>query len=325
MSKIANEIAKATGVKEKRGESRQDFLKALVVGVQGLSDPQWDALSGEAQDWFNACADAKNAKKKELPEFPDAEQEEAAEEPAPTRRRGAAAEEAAAPTGTKEITPDDVEKGMAIRVVTKRGKDVSGTVTGVDNDGFSMKVGEDTEDFDFSRIDKMYALDTGGGKAAAATDEVEDPIKVGNEVKVINARDKEYVGKIVEVDDEIIVLDVDGKDVEVARDRIKSIELVGGKKAADKPAVSGRRGAAADADKGKDAEESKPKRSSNPAGTSVGGRIRELMAEDIEITEAEISKQLKADGIEFRDTSLKMIFKDCTQLIEALKKNKKLK
>jgi len=319
MSKIAKEIAKATGVVAQRGESRQDYLKALVVGVQGLTDPQWDALSGDAQDWFNACADAKNAKKKDLPDFPDAEQEE---EAAPTtRRRGAAAAEADAPTGTKEITPDDVEKGMAIRIMTKRGKDISGQVTGVDDAGFSMKVGEDTEDFDFVRIDKIFALDT-GGSADAGAGEPEDPIKVGNEVKVINARDKEYVGKIAEVDEEVIVLDVDGKDVEIARDRIKSIELVGGSKTAEKPAASGRRGStSADADK----EETKPKRSSNPAGTSVGGRIRELMAEDIEITEAEISKQLKKDGIEFRDTSLKMIFKDCTQLIEALKKNKKLK
>lgn len=320
MSKIQSELSKATGVKPARGQDRQALILAIMAGVTALTDDQWEGLSKEAQDWFNAAADAKNAKKKTLPDFPDLEEEQEEEAPK-TSRRGSAA---SAPAGTKEITADDVTKGMALRVVTKRGKDISGTVTGVDDSGFSLKAGDGTEDdFDFSRVEKLIALETGGGKADE--EEAEDPIKVGKTVKLTTKRDKEVTGKIVELDDEVIVLEVDGKEEEYARDRVAKIEAVGGGKA-EAPAKSSRRGASEDkGDEKEEKAEGKAPRAKNEGGVSIGQRIKELICDDMEATQADIAKALKAEGIEFKENTLNLNYVDAHKFLAILKAKKKLK
>jgi len=73
MSKIEKELLAATELKAKRGEDRQDLLGRIMKEVAELDDAAWDDLSQEAQDWFNDAADAKNAKAKTIPDFPDAE------------------------------------------------------------------------------------------------------------------------------------------------------------------------------------------------------------------------------------------------------------
>ncbi len=328
MSKILEELMKAAGLDKKRGEDRQALLMRTMLATKDLPDAKWDNLSQAAQDWFNDAADAKNAKADKLPEMPDLEEEEAAEEKPASRRRGAdkgEEKEEKAPTGTKEITADDVEKGMAIRIVTKRGKDLSGTVTGVDEDGFTLKTGDDEDDFDFSRIDKIFALDTSGGskrasKAAAEEEEAEDPIREGVTVSLKTKRGKEATGKIVELTDEVIVLDVDGKEEEFARDRVESIKPVGGKKA--EPAASGRRGASKGEDKPADGE--KAKRVSNE-GVSIGTRIKELIADNLDATEEQIAKLLKKEDLEFKDNTLKLNFVDAHKFVTILRAKKLLK
>lgn len=57
-------LMEATGVKKKKGESRQDFLKRLIAGCDGMADKKWEGLGKEAQSWINDAIDARNDKKK---------------------------------------------------------------------------------------------------------------------------------------------------------------------------------------------------------------------------------------------------------------------
>lgn len=319
-SKIQKELAEATDINPKRGEDHQEYLARLVKGVAALSDKEWDGLSQKAQDWYNDAADAKNAKAKTLPDFPDAEK---AEEEAPkSSRRGAAKEEEA---------PAKPKVGVVAKITTKRGKSSTGTIVEIDDDVVVIKHGDGSEEeFDRSRVESIEVAG-GGAKADADDGEDADPIKVGVEVTVVTKRGKEVTGKIVEIDDEFVVLDVDGKDEEFDRSRVEAIKPA---KAA-KPAAKGkakdaaeeeeapktRRGAA----KGDDAGDEKPKRSSNAAGVSVGTRIKELIADDLEATEAEIGKILTKEGIEFRENTLSLQFKDCHKFVDILKAKKMLK
>jgi ribosome maturation factor RimP len=328
MSKIQAELLKATDLSTKRGEDRQDFLARVMKEVAGLDDKGWEELSKAAQDWFNDAADAKNAKAKVLPDFPDADADEPAEEKK-TSRRVAAKEEVAAPVKPKV--------GVVAKITTKRGKTSTGTIVELDDEVVVIKHGDGTEEeFDRSRVE---SIEVAGGEAAPEKDEeAADPIVVGAEVTVLTKRGKSVTGKIVELDDDLIVLDADGKDEEFARDRVESItpvkakgvsskgkpeaaeETKSGRRAA-KDEAGGRRGGEADEAKADD----KPKRSSNPAGVSVGTRIKELIAEDFEATEEEIGKALKKEGIEYRDNTLKLQFTDCHKFIDILKKQKKIK
>ncbi len=93
------------------------------------------------------------------------------------------------------------------------------------------------------------------------------------------------------------------------------------KAAASKASGSSRRGAAADDKK----EDDKPKRSSNPAGVSVGQRIKDIIADDLDITEDKVGAILKKEGLEFKDTSLRMNFADCAKFLVCLRAAKRIK
>jgi ribosome maturation factor RimP len=319
MSKIQAELLLVTALSTKRGEDRQDFLARLMKGVADLNDKQWDGLSQAAQDWFNDAADAKNAKAKTLPDFPDAEAEEA---PAKSSRRGAAKEEAA---------PAKPKVGVVAKITTKRGKSSTGTIVEIDDDVVVIKMGDGTEEeFDRTRVESIECA--GGGKEEAQ-DEPEGPsFKVGSEVTVLTKRGKSATGKIVEMDDELLVLDVDGKDEEFNRERIESITVVGGKATGKKAkadeeeatAKSSRRGAAKD-DAADAKEDGEKKRSTNAPGVSVGTRIKEIIADDLDATEEQVGKILKKEGIEYRENTLKLNYVDCHKFIEILKKKKMIK
>jgi hypothetical protein len=142
----------------------------------------------------------------------------------------------------------------------------------------------------------------------------------------VTKRGKKVIGKIIEINDEIIAVDVDGKEEEFSLDRVETIKAAGKTKASKeetKEEPKTRRGAGKD--KAEEADgEVKHTRASN-GGISVGGRIREVMCADLEITADEVGKVLKKEGIDFRETTLNMIHKDTTVVFSLLKKNKKLK
>ena len=304
MSKIEKELVEATELPTKRGEDRQDFLARLVKAVPELSDDEWEKLSKKAQDWFNDAADAKNAKAKTLPDFPDVEAD--AEPEAKTSRRGAAKEEKREP-----------QVGDVAKITTKRGKVETGTIVEIDDKIVAIKMGNG-EEMEFNQ-DRVESIEIAGGAAKASKDEPDagpaEP-KVGAVVKLVTKRGKEVTGKIVEIDADVIVLDVDGKEEEFDQERVASVTVQVEK-------AAGRRGAAK-ADKEEEKADGDKKRASN-GGVSVGERIKEIIADDLEATIEDISKTLTKEGLEFRDNTLKLNYTDCHKFIAILKAKKMLK
>lgn len=327
MSQIAENLKEVAEVAIKRGEDRQEFLNRALKAVAGLEDKDWDALTKETQDWFNSAADAKNAKAKTLPDFPDLKAEKAEEETT-TRRRGAAKDDDKSTSGTVEVTKPKV--GMAIKVITKRDKELSGHVVEVDDEVLVIKLGNgDEEELDRSRIKSMFSLaDSGDADADDAGEE--DPIKVGAKVVVLTKRGKEIKGEIVEVDDEILVVDTGDGEEELDRSRVESIKLAESKASSrrgtakeEAPTKTTRRGAAKGDDKGD--EKGTRTRSSNEGGVSVGGRIKELILDNLDASEAEIGKLLTTEGLEFRENTLKLNYSDAHKFLDLLKAKKMLK
>lgn len=322
MSLIQKELMELCEISKRKidGQPRQDVLKLLLAGANDLSDADFEKLSDAAADWCNAAADAINAKAKNLPELPDYK-EEGGEAPATSTRRRAAAKEDDAPTGTKEIT--DAKKGQAVRIVTKRGKDVSGTVVEIDNEVIVIKTGDGEEqEFDRERIDKMYGLAEEAKtsrRTKADEDDGDDPIKVGAEVKVVTKRGKEVTGKIIELNEELLVIDDGKEEVEFDRDRVESITPV---KAAKEESSGRRRTAAKEDDKG---GESKNSRSSNAEGVSVGTRIKELLADDPAMSMEAIGKKLDKEGVAYKENTLQLNYRDCVKFLEVLKAAGRLK
>jgi ribosome maturation factor RimP len=308
MSKIQAELAEATEVTLKRGGDRQEFLIALLKAIAKLSDKEWEKLSQEAQDWFNEAADAQNAKAKTIPDFPDLEKEETKEEKT-TGRRGATVD---------KVEESVMKVGQQVKLTTKRGKVIEGKVVELDKEVVVVKTADGEEELALDRIESKEIFH---GDAGGADDGPADPIKVGVTVTLITKRGKEYVGKIVELDGDLVVLDVDGKDEEFDRGRVESITPVKAK-GKDEEKTTGRRGASKD--KVDDADADK-KRSSNPAGVSIGTRIKELIADDMDATEADLAKILKKEGIEFRENTLKLNYSDCHKFLDVLKAKKLIK
>lgn len=331
MSAIQKKLADLIEVSPKRGEDRQAYLNRCVAAIEEISEDEWNALPEDVQDWFNTAADAKNAKKATLPDFPDAETEKQEEAPSRRRRGGddsAAKEEQA---GTKvEVKEEDVKEGMVLTVVTSRGKEFTGHVDAVLKEGIDLKLGNgEIEELDFDRIKSMHTLSAAAeekpsrrrrGDDAGKDDEPADPLAVGAEVTVKTKRGKEITGTIVEIDEEVLVLKTADGEEELGRDRIDSITPT--KKA---EGSTGRRRGAAKDDKAGDGKGDKPPRSTNPVGVSVGAVIRDLMTEDLGITEEEVEKELKKQKLEFRPATLSMIYKDTAYVIASLKKNGHLK
>lgn len=308
MSKIKQELIKATGIEAKRGEGEEDHMVRVLVGVAKLSDPEWAKISKPAQSWYNDAADARNEKPpKALPAFPDAEEPKAA--------------------GRRKVQDEPEERltkvGDTATVVTNRGKEYTGEVVEISDDIIVLRGDDGDDEFDMAKVKSVTVLngDAGGGETSW------EPA-VGDVVELTTKRGKTYTGQIVEIDDKIVVLKGDDGEDEFDMDKVGDIVRLGGAKEDDAPA---RRQAAKDdapARRGAEKEapaDGKPKRASNPRGVSVGGRIRELMCDDMAITTAEIAKVLKKEGIEFREPTLDMIFKDTQTVFELLKAGKKLK
>lgn len=328
MSKIQQELCELLEISErkqpKEGDDRQDFLAKIVKEVADLSDKEWDELTPEAQDWYNEAADAKNANAKALPDFPDFKAPEP--EKTSTRRRGGAKAEAEAPAEPKV--------GVVAKVTTKRGKSMTGTIVEIDDEVVVLKLGNgDEEEFDRSRVESIEVASTGKGKAKDEDededgDETPAGPKVGDLVNLTTKRGKMVEGKVVELDDEVVVIETADGEEEFNRDRVESIIVKGGKvakgKAKDEDADEGksrRRSAKAD----EKPEEGKRTKSTNPAGVSVGQRIRELILDDIDADEATIAKALKKEGLEFRENTLKLNYSDAHKFLTLLKERKMLK
>lgn len=306
MSAIQKELLKAVGLKAEDFKSRRDLHEAVVKAVNKLEDAEWNELTAKAQDWFNDAADAVKAKKAPA-EFPDYEEPAAELE---TRSRRRAAEEPAAEPKGETSGVEDLKEGLRVKITyKKRGNEkvAEGEVIELNKrkEFVAVKTADDDVDVDFDAIERIEIFH---GTAAADELAADAGPAVGDEVKFQNKRGKQFAGVIKTLTDEYVELE-DGSDCDL--EKIDGdIEVVKKAKAAEAPARSRR---------GSSDEPEKQPRASNPKGVSVGGRIRELMAEDPELSQEDVGKALKKDGIEFRDTTLKMIFGDCTDFLGKLK------
>lgn len=328
MSAIRKELMEAAAITQKRGESDADFLVRLNVAISSeITEDQWNKLSEKAQDWNNDASDAITAGKS-LPSFPD---EEVA--PASTsRRRGAAADPA--PEAPAKYEP---KVGEDVVFTSARGKVSEGIVVEVGADGVIIinKGGEkgdqaddvecDLEKGTMALVVKQEPTSTsrrrgsGSGDAAPATKK--DP-EVGDTIEVVTARDKVIVGNVEVLDkDDLVIKDAAGTEHELTRSKLKSLIVkVDNSKGGAAPAASGRRGSAA-----APAAEEKGKRSSNPAGVSVGQRINEMVVDDPKATVEAIDAALKKEGLDFRENTLKMTYAAAHKFLEILRSRKIIK
>lgn len=322
MSKIEKELSSATGVESKRGEDRQDYLARIIAATGRLPDKDWDKLSEDAQEWYNKAADVQNANSdekkargaraelKDLPDFPDAEKDD----PAPARR----GRTTTAGKDDDKAAPS-MKVGSQVTLTTKRGKIIKGEVVELDKEVVIVKTDDGDEEVGLDRIESTEVHH--GHKATdagAKDDEPADPVKVGAEVTLTTKRGKVVSGKIVELDDEVVVLSVDGKDEEFSRDRVESIKP-------NKPAASSRRSSAKDDEPADKKDPPARTRSTNESGVSIGTRIKDLIAEDPERTEEDIAAILRKEKVEFKDNTLKINYSESQRLIEFLRKHKRMK
>ncbi len=328
MSKIKAELIAASALKLNRGEAEPAFLARVVVAIgNDISDETWSGISGPAQDWNNVAADALKLNK-ELPAFPDAEAPAAA----PTTRRRAAAAPAPEPV---EYEPT---KGDEVTATSKRNKVVTGFIVEITDDVVVVNPasdGPEADDIELPIASNTFVL-AGAAEPAASTNKVADELaglaepEVGDTVEVVTKREKIIVGNIEVLEgDDLVLKDAAGTEHELSMASLKSVKVkVKNAKSAAAPAPApvatgrGRTRAAAEPAAG---EAEKKTRSSNPAGVSLGGRIRELMCGDESLTVEQVSKKLTDEGINFRDTSVKMIRKDVLDVIAMLRQLKKIK
>ncbi len=81
MSEIETELVKASTFRKKRAvfTEYQEYLQALVMACDKITDDDFDNLSEAAADWYQEAVTAMN-KKRDIPDFADAEPEEFATE-----------------------------------------------------------------------------------------------------------------------------------------------------------------------------------------------------------------------------------------------------
>lgn len=75
VSSVEKELVKITKVKADKYEERQDFLAAILKAMEKLSDDEFDNLSDEAAEWHTKKAVPAFVKKKDIPDFVEAEAE----------------------------------------------------------------------------------------------------------------------------------------------------------------------------------------------------------------------------------------------------------
>jgi len=62
------ELVKISGIKKRRGEERQDYLKRVVLAIQKIDEDVWDDMSEEAKEFYNKMAE-RHAAGESIPDF----------------------------------------------------------------------------------------------------------------------------------------------------------------------------------------------------------------------------------------------------------------
>ena len=229
--------------------------------------------------------------------------------------------------GGEDVTDgSNVEVGDIVTITTKRNAVVTGTVVEITEDVVVLAVEGKEAEYDRGRVasivvDSCDPEDSGNDDAG--NDDA--PPVVGDYIKAVTKRNKDVEGKVVEIEDNILIVDADGTDVEVDMDTAKSLEIVKD----EKPAGRSRRGAAEPEapTRGKRepapaTEEKKKTTKADNGGISVGLRMRQVICENPDAKVEAINKLLEKEGLSFKEATLKIVYKDVQVVFDLLKKLK---
>lgn len=306
MSKIQEALAAATECEPSKRKNEaadgQDYMKRLTLQVAELSDADWNKLPIPAQDWYNKAADALKLGS-EIPAYGD--------------------DEAAAPTRRGAAKPWAPAVGVTVAIVTKRGKNMVGKITELDDEGLVL---DDGTELNHSSIANIGPAD-GVGAASQGVKEPELPTdpEVGFTVTVVTARGKEITG-VVEVleDDDLVVKDGHGESHELTKSKLKSLVV---KSTGDAKSAAGKSEPAAKTTPKADAKPDDKKKitAKDNGGVSATQRMRELICADMTMAKPAIGELLKKENLEFKQATLDLIYSDSHKLIGILRDLKKIK
>lgn len=324
-SKIQQELAKATEIEPGRGESIKDeqYQKSLMRGVSKLNDDAWDKLSDEAQDWFNKSAEAVKKAGSPLP-WPDLKED--ADEAAPRRRRASADEEPAA-------TLKKPAKGDKVVVTTKKGNKYEGTVVDPDDKGeLVLDDGKEEIGLKYESIESIVgpaAAEEAPRRRRAAAEE-EPPARgepeVGDDVELKTKRGTIKVGKIIEINDKIVVLkDTVGDEVEFDKDRVESITV---KLKAQKEEGGRRRRASEDdgkASASKDDGKAGGDEASGRDSSGIGEKARAMVLDDLKLSKDDFVKAMIKAHPSAKENTLKLVYSEVHKIVGMMRERKMLK
>lgn len=308
MSKIQKDLCEVANIDPSKYSNDRAALHAdIVKAVNKLTDKEWDSLKPESQDWFNNAADATKAKKS-IAEFADYQ----AEEPETRSRRRSSSDDAGSTKG-ETMAVEKLKEGDRVELTTKRGKKFVGEIVEQNKrKEFVAIKGRDGEDeVDWNKVESVEVFHGNAGVQ-------EDPGPAeGDEVEFTTTRGKKVRGIVTELTAETIVLDkVDDYDISRIDGDIKIIKK-GGSGGSD--SGSGRRSSSDDSGSSRRGSDDSGSSGSSGGKVSVGGRIRELLAEDPTRNKEDIDKVLKREKVEYREASLNVIFRDSMNLIKLLR------
>lgn len=300
MSKIQSQLMEATGIEEKNGEDRQDFLKRLSRATADLSDAKWNSLSGDAQNWFNDSADATNAKKP-IPEFKDKEETSTrrrttssddegssrrGDDDGGSRRRGSDDDEG---SSRRRSSDDDKPKGPSAPKVgdTIEAKRANGeTITG--------------------KVVELYKQD---GKDQIAIDVT----------KSSEGSSKDDLGERAFNMEKLTVIWNSADDKKADKDEGSSR-----RRSDDDDGGSRRRGS--DDDKKDDKKDSGGRsRATSDDGKSVTMRYREICCENLGKSHDECMKIADKEKLEIKDNTAKLVWADVDKTVKILDRLKLMK
>lgn len=316
MSAIQKELCKACDIDPSKYKDTPDERAALhadiVKAVNKFNDNEWNKLSVGAQDWFNAAADATKAKK-DLAEFPDMK----SPEPEPESRSRRRSSEDDKPAKGESMAVEKLQDGDRVKLTTKRGKVYEGEVVEQNKrkEFVAVKGGDGEDEIDWKNVDTVEVFHGNAGTSG----EDAGPA-VGDEVSFTTKRGKSVSGVISELTGETIVIGKDDDyDMSKIDGDIKIVKKGGGTK--EEPETRRRGGSSSSKDKEED-KGSRSRGGTDGEGNkiSVGGRIRELMADDPTREREAVEKIMTKEKIEFRPATLNIIYRDCQHFMDLLRK-----
>lgn len=174
---IEKELLELTGEKAKgRKESDEDYQVRICTAVNDVEDDDYEGLSDQTKLWFEAATQAINDDEPEnIPPFADFDEKASKGKKGKAAPKEEAEDTPAGDESETEIEFDDIEVDMKVRIVPKKGDEVIGTVTEVDDVSVTVEDDDGQESvLKASRVSEIFQVEAEekpkkkAGKAEAA-------------------------------------------------------------------------------------------------------------------------------------------------------------